>query len=259
MSEGKSPLSHTLQLLGRAVEDAMDEHPGPARLLAYHRGELAPEEAAAVQEHLAWCREDAALLLELVETFEEEVEGAADEEEEAAAWQRLRRTLPEMPSAAAPTPSSHSPWFWSVAASLLVVGFTAGWAVVEHQRRLAGERPRVNVPIQDVAPPASERAAGEAPVEVTLAPEEDRVILILNPSAVPAPGRYRLRILDAGGRPVFATESLQPTRFGNFTLELTRGFLVPGRYRIEIYTADGRTVLDRYPLRFADEPQPGLR
>lgn len=251
MSEGKSPLSHTLQLLGRAVEDTLDEHPGPARLLAYHRGELPPEEAVAVQEHLAWCREDAALLLELVETFEDEVEGEADEEEEAA-WQRLRPTLPVELQAASPSLSS-SPWVWSLAASLLVVGFTSGWAVVEHQRRLAGERPRVNVPIQDVAPPASERAAAEAPLGVTLSPEEDRVLLILNPSTSPAPGRYRLRILDAEGQQVFATEDLEPTPFGNFTLELTRGFLDPGLYRIEIYAAAGRTLLDRYSLRLADE------
>jgi hypothetical protein len=84
-------------------------HVAMERLAAYRAGELAPEEAEAVQDHLAACRECASALLDLarygalMESDEPLPAGAGvpAPEETAAAWQRLRARLAP---AAAPAP-----------------------------------------------------------------------------------------------------------------------------------------------------------
>lgn len=60
-----------------------DDHPSAERLVAYRAGELGDADREAVRDHLALCRECAAIVLDLAGRHR-------DEAELDAAWERLR-------------------------------------------------------------------------------------------------------------------------------------------------------------------------
>ncbi len=262
----KSSFPDSLRLLTQAVERSLEDHPEPEKLLAYHRGELSAEEAAEIEEHLTWCREDAALLLSIAAFSQEAIE-APSEEETNSALERFRTRLsserdPETSSAFwaklpgfLPRPPTLA---YGLAASLsVVVVVVTIWAVSTQQRLQDASRPRPNVPIEDLNLWVGERSAPEAPDPVVLTPEADRVVLILNPSGRLTSQDYLVRLVDEGGRIVWDFTGLEPTAWGNFTLELSRDFLAPGVYLVELYglSEGAERSLGRYAVEIS-QPTP---
>ncbi len=93
MGESSSDFRDTLLELIDASPEPMD-HPSPDQWIAYHRGELAAEEEARLQEHLVRCRDCfdlAAAAAEFAPPDEEP--GAGEEVDSAALWRLLRPQL----------------------------------------------------------------------------------------------------------------------------------------------------------------------
>ena len=239
----KASLTDSLKRLARGVEESLSAHPEPETLLAYRDDELSPGQSAAVQEHLNWCRECTAILDDLTwfSAGDESLEGEvpkADPQEKAADWAELMDRIDgaKVGDGREAAAAAHTLWPRSaqlVAAVLvLAVGFSVLWIGRLQGRLEQTLDPQPNVPIYDLDPAATERVGEEAP-GIALAPGA-RAVLILNPVGAVPPGRYEVRFLTPEGGTVWSSEELEPTRFGNFNLELVGSSLPPGRYRIEV-------------------------
>lgn len=233
----RASLTDSLKQLARGVEENLSSHPRPETLLAYCGGELAPTESAAVEEHITWCRECSDILDDLPQFLSGEVP-EADPREKSADWSGLmdqvnRTERSEHRPAVAETSS-----FWPRSAQLIAailvlsVGASVFWVANLKGRLNEALEPRPNIPIYDLDPPAAERA-GEEALGLELA-ARNRAVLILNPLGSVPPGAYTVRFVSADGVTVWTSESLEPTEFGNFNLELVGGSLPPGRYRIDV-------------------------
>ena len=247
----------TLRRLARSVETNLSTHPEPEAFLAHRRGELAALEEDALEEHLAWCRDCAAIWRDLPRFLDGEAE-PFDPEEKAADWRALQERLETEAPAAEEEPSAHTrlPSRGRLASGLaaalaVALGGAALWIVQLSDRLEDSRRPRPNVPIHDLAPPAGERAGEEPPLAIAL---DQNAILIFNTRAELEDRPYEARILDENGRVVWTIDGLQPTRYGNFNLELPAGSLEPGRYRIVVQAGEGEPV-GEYTVHVV-EPRP---
>jgi Putative zinc-finger len=248
MEERASEFSDTLLELIEASPEPVD-HPSPEQWIAYHRGELADDEAARLQEHLVRCRDCFDLAAGAAAFAQPDEEpNAGQEVETAALWRLLRpRLAPSSPGnvrAISPGPRRRPSWGSRLpsllAASFFValVGLTA-WNLRQRSVLEALRQPQPNAPIFDIG--SVERAPGGREWTVPARP----LMLVLRPSKeLPA---YRLVIRDdAAGREISSHE-LRP----NQDLVLTLYFpeLKPGRYRLEISSARGGGVLETRLLR----------
>lgn len=248
----------TLRRLARSVEESLSTHPEPETFLAHRRGELPASEEDALEEHLAWCRDCAAAWRDLPRFLDGEAE-PFDPEEKAADWRALQERLEteappadEEPTAEARSPSRGRLASGLAAALAVALGGAALWIGQLSDRLEDSRRPRPNVPIHDLAPAGGERS-GEEPL---LAIELDRsAILIFNVRADLEDRLYEARIFDEDGQEVWTIEGLEPTRFGNFNLELPAGSLEPGLYRIVVQAGEGEPPVGEYAVRVI-EPRP---
>jgi putative zinc finger protein len=249
LSRSNPPIREAMAILARE-ELRGAEHPSTTRLIAYHRGEVPPVEAAAITEHLSLCGECTALVLDASEFF------ADDDEEEAApadletSWQELRAAATraeERPPAAVPalTPPSipRRPLFRSLA---FAYGLAATFAAVSvgllvFRGTTPPPRPQVNSGLYDLTPADSERGEAVQAIPIRFNSPEDSALLILNPAVVADSARYGVRIRQMDGTVVWRSEDLVPQASGAFQLSLPAGALPPGRYSLELYgITDGR-------------------
>jgi len=222
------------------------DHPSPDRWLAYHRGELADDEAALLEEHLVRCR-DCFDLSQAAEAFArpDAEPDASEEVASAALWRLLRPELGkvrEISSARPPRPAGRSPWM-SLAASFFIalVGLGA-WSAYQQREARA---PQADVPIIDFL--AGERLAGS---EEKVLSASARPMFVFHPSdELPA---YRLVIRDAAtGREIFS-HVLKPDPDLALNIHFPKG-LPAGRYRLEL--RDGGPagkVLEEHRLRVTE-------
>lgn len=239
MGENKTDFSAALEAV--LAQARGEEHVEVEQLVAYRHGRLPAEEADAVQDHLAACRECADLLLEL-EGFEEEAAEPKDrgvvEFETEVAWRGLRPRLDARPAVAeprtAPREKPRAPWLaWGLAASFLLAALGLAAWVAGLRSELRGLRePQLNLPIVSLVAPGFARGEGE---EGVVRGGGERFVVILNPPATPRDVVHGVEIRDAQGSLVWSGEGLQPTGLGNFHLELSRRLLPPGKYRIRLY------------------------
>lgn len=226
-----------------AARRGRQEHPDPDLLLSYHEGALPAADRERVQEHLAHCPSCARVVLDF-QTFPEvklmDPELALDERETGAAWQRLRQALPP---AARPAPRRRlrfaTPQMgWALAAGLLVATVGLSFWVVQLRSELA--RPRLNLYLADLVPPAAsiERTEGSEQ-RLAVPPEADHLLLLLNLADPRTYPEYEAEILGAGGGRVWRRRGLARSPDGHFTLELPRGFLPAGSYRLRLYGLAG--------------------
>jgi hypothetical protein len=245
----------TLKRLARSVDENLAVHPDPEAFLAHRRGELPAAEVEALEEHLAWCRDCAGIWRDLPQFLEGDAE-PFDPEEKAADWRALQAQLEtaappadEEPPPAA-RPASRSRLAAGLAAALaLAVGGSALWIANLSQRLEDDRRPRPNVAIHDLSPPAAVRAGEEPPLSIRL---DRNAVLVLNVSAELEDRAYEARILDGEGEPVWTIDGLEPGRFGNFTLELPAGSLDPGLYRIVVQGGEGEPAVGEYAVRVVE-------
>ncbi|HEX6898594.1 MAG TPA: zf-HC2 domain-containing protein [Thermoanaerobaculia bacterium] len=252
----------------------MTDHPTLERLEAYRQGTLGPEEAEALQDHLAVCEECVQTLLEMgrfqtmMAAPEPKIpeDGRPSPAETEASWQALRTRLAPRPGASRPvleapgrfrrwTPSRRA--FFQLAAALLacLIGFPL-W--------MLSHRP-TETPLLLVQPGAFEITRGGSdsrpPISVALA---DATAVL----SLPVPSRaaftsYRIEILTPRGETrLTVTPSLVPSasppgvavpgetrRIVAFSLP--QRALSPGDYRLRLVGLQGarEETLAEHPLR----------
>ena len=257
MEESSSDFRGTLLELIDASPEPMD-HPSPDQWIAYQRGELAAEEEARFQEHLARCRACFDLAGAAAAFAQPDGEPDAGQEVETAALWRLLRPRLDLPAAppidplpgnvrniaeGARRPSRGFLLPTTLAAAFFValVGMTA-WNLQQRSALEALLAPKPNAPIFEIA--AGERGTAEQELTVPAGPR----MLVLHPAEeLPA---YRLAIRDAATGRELVSDELRLNQDHALTLYLPEG-LPPGRYRMELSDAAGK-VLETHLLRVTE-------
>ncbi len=253
----KADLPTSLRALAEETR-RLEPHPPPEEWTSYHRGDLSPEAAERLQDHLAVCPDCADLVLDL-DAFQRIGERQEERtiEPNAVAWEALRHRLP----AEGRTPSAsprlrEKPWVrrvysWAPAAVLvLMVAGLSFWV-----RTLEGTlgrlaEPRLNVPLTDLMPEADARRAGGSFSSTLRVPRgQDRFVVILNIRDPLAHDRYALEIIDSRNRVLWSAPAIERGPDGNLTMELSRRFLPGGEYRVRLNDSGGsRAPVAQYSL-----------
>lgn len=230
----ESPSDFRVALAELLDGDPPADHPSPDRWLAYHRGELTPEEEAVLQEHLARCRDCFDLSAGAAEFAKPDAEPGANQEVETAAVWRLVRPRP----APAP-PARRFRWPTYLAASFFVA--LVGMNVLYWQQR--SELKTLATPQANVA--STEFGGGErATGPETSIPAGPRMLVFHPKEDLLA---YRLTIRDAATSREWKSYKMLPDQNLNLILYLPEG-LPPGRYRLELADGAGK-VLEMHAVR----------
>ncbi len=242
---------NNVKRLVRAVEENLSAHPDAETLMARHRGELPASEADAVEEHLSWCSDCAALYRDLPWFLDGEAL-PADPGEMAEDWAALEERLASEPAReaqASPRPRSRTSrmrLISSLAAALLVVvGGAALWRYVANLHR-----PLPNVPDLVLSPLGTERG-GEGPATIHL---ERGAHVVLGSRHDLGDRTFQATIVGEDGRTRWTIEGLRLTKYGGLTFELSPGSLPPGRYRIVVRGEGGGAPVESYVLRVVRPP-----
>lgn len=228
------------------------DHPSPDQWIAYHRGELAAEEEARLQEHLVRCRNCFDLAEGAAAFAQPDAEPDAGQEVETAAlWRLLRPQLDPPLASSSPEnvreisagPRGRPSRRFRLPSKLAAVFFVAlvglsAWSF--HQNSLLKEAlaPQPNTPIFEIA--ADERGTAGRELVAPAGP----LMLVFHPAEdLPA---YRLAIHDAATGRELPSHELRPNRNLNLalTLYLPEG-LPPGRYRMELSDGAGKVLQTR--------------
>jgi hypothetical protein len=213
------------------------DHPAPETLSAYYAGELLPEAADAVQEHIANCGICTEVILDLQRFLEAPPEdppasGIADFET-AAEWRELRGQLDLETGSQAPVVSrgvfASARGAYSIAAASLAVAVALGlWnlSLIEKSREPIAVRTIRTLSAQSDLRGPAEQAGAERPV---ILPAEIALRVSDDP---PAPS-YRVDVLPVGSR--FPERSLEiSVQESELVLLLPDKSLRPGKYLIQV-------------------------
>ena len=214
------------------------DHPSPDQWIAYHRGELPPDEESRLQEHLVRCR-DCFDLAGAAAAFAQPDEDG-QETETAALWRLLRPQLdppptPENVRAISAGPRGRPSWRFrlpTVKAASFFVGLVGLfiWNVHLQSVNKALQAPQPNVLIVEFS--LGERLSTfiGTPEKILTAPGP--WVLVLHPAKeLPV---YWLRLRDvATGQVLGPYEERLDANF-TLTLRIPEGLLRPGRYLLEL-------------------------
>ena len=237
-----SDFRDTLVELIDTAPEAMD-HPSPDQWIAYHRGELPPDEESRLQEHLVRCRDCFDLASAAAAFAQPDEEG--QETDTAALWHLLRPQLDPPPSSPSPEnvreitagPRGRPSWRFRLP-TYLAASFFVGlvglfiWNVHLQGVNRALQAPQPNVPIVEFSP-------GERLPTFVGTPEKtfsasNRPVLMFHPAQeLPA---YWLTLSDATTGREMGPYEMHLNENLALTFRLPEG-LHPGRYRLEL--ADG--------------------
>jgi Putative zinc-finger len=251
---GDVRLEAELRAVAEARSRGLAGHPSPAELVDYHFGALPPEEADALQEHLAFCRECSQVVLDMV-AFARPPEGepappAVDLDRE---WDRLQarletRTPKPGPRPPGSRPSRKLPWALAAASVISALGLL-GWNLNLRDRLEEARRPSADIAMAHLAPerPGAERAT-EAPTRVEIRPEQRKVFLLLNLGDLREFPEYRMELADPEGSVLWAEPGVPRQEDGTFSLEIPAEMLEAGVYEVRLSGGrDGESIpLARY-------------
>jgi hypothetical protein len=222
------------------------EHPDAGLLAAYHDGDLAAADVAALQEHLSTCSECAGLVMDRA-AFPDlpAADGEPGELGSARAWRRLEKALPPVEprtlAAAGVPPWRRTAVAWAAAAGLAVacVGL-GGWNLhLEQESRHLEQRvveltaPQPNLPLFNLG--SGIRRGGEEAHDPVVPAQDGIFILYFYPGAdLETYAAFEWSIAEDGsGEVVLAGGDLRPAA-GLFTLGLHGEALAPGTYRLQV-------------------------
>ena len=234
-----------------------DAHPDPERLAAYHSsqaGELSPEEEGRIQDHLALCRECAALLLDLDGLADPDFGAGADLAGKENVWQGLKQEMaPQAKVVPLRRPVRPSPpWLQALAASLLIATLGLSLWVASLRRTVAElSSPEPNAPVLDLYASGTRSEGSPAPA-LTVPSNAKFFTLILNAAGQRRYEGYRVEILGAGGGEVWSDRRIEPSSFGSFSLTLPRRAVGPGDFRVRLFGQSGETTeepIEEYAFR----------
>lgn len=231
-----------------------DQHPAPVDLFEYQQGLLSPEQEDLIRDHLADCADCTSMVLELAgvipPTFPEARPEISPERLEAN-WQA---TIAKLWLPALRPRRLFDRVALPLAAGLLLTTLGAaywGWRSSE-RLALALREPIVNVAVRDLLPDDTdgtfrEEGAGPAP-DHSSGPE----LLILNVADTRGLTRFRAEI-SPENEPhhlLWASDGLERSPAGRFTVSLPASFLPAGRYRVRLLGLNETTreVLAEYRL-----------
>ena len=236
MSPSSDP-TERLRAHFRRERQAVDRHPAPEQIVAYHERRLAADEAEQIRAHLVDCPDCTVELLELAALVGAEDDPAPDlsSADVEAAWQRQRRRLFPSPVAQldpgrfAARPLRRA---WATAASLgLAAALLAGVVVVQWRTIARLEQPQANLPLVNLVPSGSVRQGAPAIRELQLPADAPRAWVILNPDAEAVFDSYDVDVFGPGREVVLRFDDLPISEKGNFRLEIPRAVLSAGDYR----------------------------
>jgi Putative zinc-finger len=235
------------------VRRGLDSHPDPERLAAYHAGELSPEEEGRVQDHLALCRECAALLLDLDGLADPDFGAGTDLTGKEAVWRSLQEEMAP-PARVVPlrrTAPSSPRWLQALAASLLIATLGLSlWVASLHRTVTELSSPEPNAPVLDLYSSGTRGEGSPAPI-LTVSGDVRFFTLILNSAGQRRYEGYRVEIVRAGGGKVWENREIEPFSFGSFSLTIPRRMVGPGDYRVRLFGRNGgaEEPIDDYAFR----------
>lgn len=242
----------------RSERHAIDRHPSPEQIVAYHEQRLSPGEAEDVRMHLAACPDCTSQLLALADLYEEEDPDARISHAELdAAWERQRDALfPPAPVVSLPrrTPLRRD---WATASLGLAAALLAIVSFVQWRTIVELRQPQTNPPLVNLEPVGSVRQSAQAPRELRFSADAQRAWVILNPvTELDAPA-YEVEVAAPDGTVVLHLD-LQRSEVGNFRLEIPRAVLAEGDYRIVLFgrKAGSRETAGEFVLRVRPAPLP---
>lgn len=221
----------------RRERQALDRHPAPEQIVAYHERRLSPGEAEQLREHLVDCPDCTVQLLELAALVEAEDDPAPDlsSSDVEAAWQRQRRQLfPASPATLLDPGRFARPQrrAWATAASLgLAAALLAGVVVVQWRTIARLKQPQANPPLVNLEPAGSVRQEAQGISELRLSADVPRAWVILNPNTEEGFDSYDVEVFGPGGEKVFHLEGFAISEAGNIRLEIPCAALPAGDYR----------------------------
>lgn len=223
MTYDKDDLDDMLEFLsqGGDPEEAPEGHLSVQELTSYGDGEMPPEEARRIEEHLAACPECSALKAELAGFFASppsRPEKVA-EFEAAADWRKLRSRLDE-DGWLDRGRGRHRRQGGAVAAVFLLalVGFYFYGFHVPSQK------------YQTLPPLNMERGSVSRPVEEVRLPTN----LLLKPPLRRSLPEYKARFLDENGTPVLVVSDLRENSDYEIQIPMRRWRLSEGTYTIDL-------------------------
>jgi hypothetical protein len=245
------------------IEEGRSEvgpEPTTEELLAYHHGELPPDEVDRMEERLANYPEAARLLAAFTgEGAQPEDSDFVSDDEVETAW-RSFRTRVDRDEGRVPGPrrekrGSHLvSWLRSrprwiehaaVIAVVLVVG-VYGYVKDQSHDRMAAQLtelrgPQVGAEHRVLRPDGPRRGAGDEPVARLPAASGPYLLTLALGSAEDYPD-YRLDIVrtaNGGPETLWSRTGLERRGDDTFPLYLPEGFLTPGRYQLRLYGLRG--------------------
>lgn len=242
---------------------AIDQHPLPERIAAYHERRLPPDEAEEIRAHLAACPDCTTELLALADLYDEVDDPAAEVSPASldAAWRRQRQRLFPASAVVVPLESRRAgpsvKRAWTAAASFALAASLLGVvALVQWRTIVRLEAPQANPPLVNLVPVDSTREGPEGAPVLTIPEEAERVWVILNPSAdVSEDSAYVVEIAAPDGA-VLWRQDLTVSEAGNFRLDLRRSILTTGDHQVSLFEkrGGGRRLVERYVLSVAPAP-----
>lgn len=251
--EEKPSLSSELRNLTERERQALKDHPTPEQLVAYRAGELPEEEQERLRDHLAVCRDCAALLLDLADFGNLKPPAGVPELTDAQvdqAWQSMRSRIAQedTPEAAAvPGPAKVVPLrpvppalparvetparsVWPRAAVWFLIAGLGILSAVLANKLQDRTKPTDKVAVAHLSPEGDGvRGGGEARPKPPLSQDEDLLLIFLRPFDAEPYTSYRAQILDQEGKnryegPVKSERGQDPM------FKVPSGFLAPGDY-----------------------------
>lgn len=265
MNDDKPSLSEAIRLLAERDRRSLGAHPKIEELAAYHAGELEPQAAARVREHISVCRECSDLLLDLINFADltpppGEPDLTDDEMEQD--WQALRarmgegkaeepkepvrptEVVPIRPAATAPAPNlgrTHSPWLPIAASLLAVLGFSFGlfqYSEAEDAEKRLKEAQRASVPsvpqvfditLGDVTRGGSGSESGQT---IRMSSKRGGIVFLYSDGA--AVREYQIEILQ-GDRILWQTTVAGGDEV---PISIPAGYLKPGHYTLRFVAGE---------------------
>ena len=238
MNADENVLRRAIREATAADRAALHDHPDVEDLLAYQERALPQEEAAAIREHLALCRECTDFVLDLEDFPHLEAREGEPELTEAEHAEDLHALLGTLPAArpVPPDKPTSTPWraWFPLAAGLLIGALGLGLWLAD----MGDVEPAVEpAAAWDLFPEEGGRGAVTAIILDPVYPEETRLVLRFNTLGLDRSARYRLEARH-GEREVFQHRGLRPDSQGTFTLLVDRSVMPAGEVRVFLLPED---------------------
>ncbi len=244
--EEKPSLSSGLRNLTERERQALKDHPAPEQLVAYRAGELPEAEQERLRDHLAVCRDCAALLLDLADFGNLKPPAGVPELTDAQvdqAWQAMRsriakeetpepakvvpllRPVPPAQPARVEAPARRR---WLDAAAWFLIAGLGAFALLQFR-----DRQQLN---PDVAllflQPDGEGVTRSGGAKSPPPPSEREIVLIFQNFEDEPHSAYRVKIATEEGEERYSSGLKKQN--DSLPLRLLPGSLEPGRYRAQL-------------------------